>query len=65
MVHPAVALPGWWIDKTEAGKTSDTFVFTPMGRGCEWFTYGAEAIPMAKRGLIAQALALKYAAVDD
>ncbi|TWT18522.1 NERD domain-containing protein [Luteimonas marina] len=59
-VDPAVALPGWWVEKTETGKVSDVFVFTPMGRGCEWFTYGDEIIPTAKRNLIAQALATKY-----
>lgn len=59
-VSPALALPGWWIEKTEAGKTSDVFVFTPMGRGCEWFTYGDEVISPTKRSLIAQALAMKY-----
>ncbi len=59
-VHPAVALPGWWIEKTESGKTSDMFVFTPMGRGCEWFTYGEEVLSPMKRSLIARALAMKY-----
>jgi len=62
-VDPALSIPGWWIDKIEAGKSSDVFVFTPMGRGCEWFTYGDEAIPATKRNLIAQALATKYPAI--
>ncbi|KAF1708520.1 hypothetical protein CSC70_12795 [Pseudoxanthomonas kalamensis DSM 18571] len=61
-VVPALALPGWWVGKTESGKASDMFVFTPMGRGCEWFTYGEECIPAAKRHLISQALATKYPA---
>lgn len=59
-VEPAIALPGWWVERTESGKASDVFVFTPMGRGCEWFTYGDERISPEKRGLIAQALATRY-----
>ncbi|RPE81967.1 nuclease-related domain-containing protein [Vulcaniibacterium tengchongense] len=63
-VTPALALPGWWVDKTEAGKSSDVFVFTPMGRGCEWFTYGDELIPSSKRKLIAETLAIRYPPVS-
>ncbi|KAF1715422.1 hypothetical protein CSC71_01710 [Pseudoxanthomonas sangjuensis] len=63
-VDPAIALPGWWVEKTEAGKASDVFVFTPMGRGCDWFTYGNETIPLAKRNLIMQALAMRYPTVE-
>ena len=59
-VMPAVSLPGWFVEKTEDGRKSDVFVFTPMGRGCEWFTYGAEVLPASKRAVIAQALALRY-----
>lgn len=62
-VNPAVSLPGWYINKTPSGKSSDVFVFTPMGRGYEWFTYGNELIPANKRSLIAQALAVRYPAV--
>lgn len=62
-VDPAVSLPGWWIEKTEPGKATDVFVFTPMGRGCEWFSYGDEAISPPKRHLIAQALAMRYPTV--
>jgi len=64
-VQPAVALPGWWIEKTEAGKAGDIFVFTPMGRGCEWFVRGNETVSTAKRGIIAQALATKYPIASD
>jgi hypothetical protein len=62
-VDPAVSLPGWWVEKTDEGKASDVFVFTPMGRGCEWFAYGDEVIPQTKRNLIAQALATRYPSV--
>lgn len=63
-VEPAVALPGWFVEKTEAGKASDVFVFTPMGRGCEWFTYGEKSIIPTKRDLIAQALATRYPTIE-
>ncbi|MCD9008076.1 NERD domain-containing protein [Luteimonas sp. XNQY3] len=63
-VTPVISLPGWFIEKDAAGKASDVFVFTPMGRGCDWFTYGDEAIPESKRNLIAQALALRYPAAS-
>lgn len=63
-VAPALALPGWYINKTESGKASDVFAFTPMGRGYEWFAYGDESIPLAKRSLIAQALATRYPSIS-
>ena len=63
-VSPAVALPGWYIEKTPAGKSSDVFVFTPMGRGYEWFTYGEETLSQGQRTLIAKALAIRYPAVS-
>lgn len=63
-VAPALALPGWYVDKTEEGRKSDLFAFTPMGHGYEWFTYGEETIPLAKRGMIAQALAVRYPAIS-
>lgn len=63
-VTPAVSLPGWYVEKTADGKTSDVFVFTPMGRGYEWFAYGEEVLPSQARGLVARALALQYPTVE-
>lgn len=63
-VFPAVSLPGWFVEKDGAGKSSDVFVFTPMGRGCDWFTYGDETIPSDKRNLVAQSLALRYPTIS-
>lgn len=63
-VTPAVALPGWFVEKTPDVKSSDAFVFTPMGRGYEWFSYGEEALAPGTRALIAKALALRYPAVE-
>lgn len=64
-VIPAVALPGWYIDRTESGKRADTRVFTPMGRGVEFMARGDERINATDRNLIAQALALRYPEIDD
>lgn len=62
-VDPAVSVPGWFVEKNEAGRTADVFVFTPMGRGYEWFAYGEPVLPAAKRALIAQALATRFPAL--
>ena len=63
-VTPAVSLPGWFIDKNADGKSADVFVFTPMGRGYEWFSYGGEVLPTQTRALVAKALALRYPTVE-
>lgn len=63
-VVPAVSLPGWFIEKTADGKSADVFVFTPMGRGYEWFSYGDEVLSPQTRALIAKALAVRYPAVE-
>lgn len=59
-VVPALALPGWYIDKTEAGKTSEVVVFTPMGKGADFLARGQERITPEQRRMIAQALAVRY-----
>lgn len=64
-VIPAVALPGWWIDKTEAGRRSDVRVFTPMGRGAEFLRGGEEILDSRMRALVAQAVALRYPQVEE
>ncbi|QDW67541.1 nuclease-related domain-containing protein [Luteimonas granuli] len=63
-VTPAVSLPGWFIEKTADAKSADVFVFTPMGRAYEWFSYGEEVLQPGVRTLIAKALALRYPTVD-
>jgi len=62
-VVPALALPGWYIDKTEAGKTSEVLVFTPMGKGADFLARGQERITPEHRRMIAQALAVRYPAL--
>lgn len=62
-VVPALALPGWFIDKTDAGKTSEVFVFTPMGKGADVLARGQERIAPEQRRMIAQALAVRYPAL--
>lgn len=64
-VKPCVALPGWFVERSEVGKKSDVFVFTPMGRGCEYFTYGNTVVPPELRALISKALALRYPVIDN
>lgn len=63
-VVPAVALPGWWIERTDAARRSDVRVFTPMGRGAEFLLDGEESLAPAMRSLIAQAISQKYPSVD-
>lgn len=64
-VIAALALPGWFIDRTEAGKTSLVRVFTPMGRGAEFMATGIERIGSEQRVLIAQSLATCYPVIQD
>lgn len=63
-VIPALSLPGWWIDTTESGRSSDVKVFTPMGRGAQFLLGGSETLDASTRALIAQAIAQKYPNVE-
>lgn len=63
-VIAAVALPGWFIDKTEAGKRADTQVFTPMGKGAEFMAWTPERIDPMQRKVIAETLAARYPSID-
>src|SRR3546814_12919130 len=49
-VIPAIALPGWWIDRTEASKRSDVRVFTPMGTGVDFLLTGQQVLEDSKIG---------------
>ncbi|GAA3923726.1 nuclease-related domain-containing protein [Luteimonas lutimaris] len=64
-VIPAIALPGWWIDRTEESKRSDVRVFTPMGKGADFLLTGQEVLDDSTRTLVAQAIALRYPAIED
>jgi hypothetical protein len=64
-VVPAVALPGWFIEPTEALKRSDVRVFTPIGRGAEFLLRGQEVLDASIRALIAQAIALRYPEISE
>ncbi|KAF1688048.1 hypothetical protein B1992_01060 [Pseudoxanthomonas broegbernensis] len=63
-VIPAIALPGWWVERLEGARKSDIRVFTPMGRGAEFLLSGEEILDGTTRTLIAQAVAQKYPSVD-
>ncbi|WP_417474049.1 nuclease-related domain-containing protein [Luteimonas mephitis] len=64
-VTPAIALPGWWIDRTEESKRSDVRVFTPMGKGADFLLAGQEVLDDSTRTLVAQAVALRYPAIEN
>jgi hypothetical protein len=64
-VLPAVALQGWWIDRTNAARQSDVRVLTPMGRGADFMLVGKEALDASARALIAKAIALRYPQIED
>lgn len=64
-VVPAIALPGWWVERTEEGKRADVQVFTPMGRGADFMAWQPERLDESQRRLIAQTLAARYPVIDD
>lgn len=64
-VMPAVALPGWYIDRTAAAKSADVRVFTPMGKGADFLAWGPERLSPQEREMIAQALALRYPRLEE
>ncbi len=64
-VIPAVALPGWYIARDEAAKSSPVRVFTPMGKGAEFMAWGQERLDARQREMIVQALALRYPRIED
>lgn len=63
-VTAAIALPGWWIDRTDESKRSDVRVFTPMGKGADFLLAGQEVLDDSTRTLVAQAIALRYPAIE-
>lgn len=64
-VIPAVALPGWFVERDEAGKRAEVVVFTPMGKGADFMGWEPTRLPEDARLLIAQALALRYPEVPE
>ncbi|MGY1530214.1 nuclease-related domain-containing protein [Luteimonas sp. A649] len=63
-VMAAVALPGWFVTRTEAGKRSTIIVFTPMGKGAEFMTWEPVRLSPDERGTIAKALAVRYPSLE-
>jgi hypothetical protein len=63
-VVPIVALPGWYVKRSEAGKRADVQVFTPMGKGAEFMAWESECITPDQRRLIAEMLAARYPVID-
>lgn len=64
-VIPALALPGWWIERSDESKRSSVRVFSPMKRGCEFIASAPERLDEAQRRLIAQTLAARYPAIEE
>ena len=64
-VMPALALPGWYVERTDAAKGARVRVFTPMGRGADFLANPPERLDANQRSLIAQSLALKYPEISD
>jgi len=64
-VIPAVALPGWYVQRDEAARSAQVNVFTPMGKGADFLARGPERLDARQREMIAQALALRYPTIED
>lgn len=63
-VIPALALPGWWVDRTEESKRCEVVVFSPMKRGCEFLAAPSERMDEPLRRLVAQTLAARYPVIE-
>ena len=59
-VFAALALPGWYIVRTQESRRAAVRVFTPMGRGADFFANPSDRLDTERRSLIAQALAVRY-----
>lgn len=66
LVIPAVALPGWWIDRVKGSAQSDVRVFSPAGRGAQFMLNPSFGAPLdgSIRALIVQALVMRYPDVE-
>lgn len=63
-VVPVVALPGWFVVRSEEGKCAEVQVFTPMGKGAEFMAWEPERIGQEQRRLLAETLAARYPVID-
>ena len=63
-VIPAVALPGWFVERDEAGKRAGVVVFSPMGKGADFMAWAPERLDADQRHLIAQMLASRYPEIE-
>jgi hypothetical protein len=64
-VMAALALPGWYVERSDSAKGAAVRVFTPMGRGADFLANPPERLNKDQRSLIAQLLALKYPEIAD
>lgn len=60
-VTPALSLPGWLIDQSEAvWRSSNVKVFSPMGGGANFMSKDIQVIDDTTRNLVKDALAVRY-----
>lgn len=64
-VIPAVALPGWFVVRSNACKSAEVRVFTPMGKGAEFLAWPPQRLTEQQRGMIVQVLASRYPSVPE
>lgn len=64
-VIPAVALPGWFVVRSNACKSAEVRVFTPMGKRAEFLAWPPQRLTEQQRGMIVQVLASRYPSVPE
>lgn len=63
-VVPVVAIPGWFVVRSEDGKRAEVQVFTPMGKGADFMAWEPERIGQDQRRVISETLAARYPVID-
>jgi len=65
-VIPALALPGWRVDQSEAvWRSAAVKVFSPMRNGSNFMAKEIESLDQMTRNLVKEALAVRYPVVQD
>jgi hypothetical protein len=65
-VIPALALPGWRVDQSEeVWRSSSVKVFSPLRNGSNFMAVEIANLDQATRNLVKEALAVRYAVVQD
>lgn len=64
-VIAAVALPGWYVVRSDEGKRAEVQVFTPMGKGAEFMAWEPQRVDQTQRCVIAETLAARYPTLEN